>query len=408
VWETLEEIAREGARRLLAEVLEWEVEDFLGRRRHERGGEFRGYRNGHAPEREVGTGLGAVRVRAPRVADVPAEVATEGYRSEMLPRYQRRTAESNALLTRLYLEGLSSGDFEPVFREFLGEAAPLSASTILRLKEGWAEEFQAWSRRKLDGQRYGYVWFDGLHLGCGHEDEHSVVLCVIGVGEDGTKELLALRLGYRESTESWKELLRDLRDRGLKAPLVGCGDGALGAWAALREIYPSTRHQRCWNHRVLNLQDKLPKRLQAAARQEVRKLWEAPTRKECEERRDSYVAQLREQGQVQAADCLLRDWDDFVTFYDFPKEHWIHLRTTNPIESVFGGVRVRTRVARRMQVRENALYLVFKVIQRLAYNWRALNGGATLMTLVLSRTPFVDGVMVVAPPTPPEPLAQAA
>ena len=393
VGEALEELVRRGAQEMLRRALEEEVDAFLGRGRHERSGRFRGYRNGHAPERSVGSGLGTVVVKAPRVRDVPPEVAPEGYHSAILPRYQRRTQAQCRLFAQLYLEGLSSGDFEPVFRALLGEDAPLSASTILRLKDTWKAEYEAWKRRPLDGHSYAYLWFDGIYLGCGQEREKTVLLAVLGAREDGTKELLALEEGYRESTASWQAVLRSLRDRGMTPALLAVGDGALGAWAALADVFPSTRHQRCWNHRVLNVQDRLPKRLQAEARAELRSLWEAPTRAECEARRDGYVARLQAQGQEAAAATLLRDWDDFVTFYDFPQEHWLHLRTTNAIESVFAGVRLRTDVAKRMGRRENALYLVFKIVERLGQNWRALNGGRTLMTLVLEGRRFIDGVL---------------
>jgi transposase-like protein len=393
VGEALEELVRRGAQEMLRRALEEEVAAFLGRDRYEREGAGRGYRNGYAPERTVGSGLGAVRVRAPRVREVPPEVAPNGYRSAILPRYQRRTAAQSQLFAQLYLEGLSSGDFEPVFRALLGEDAPLSASTMLRLKDVWKAEYEAWQQRSLAGCRYAYLWMDGIYVGCGQEREKTVLLCVIGAAEDGTKELLAMTEGYRESTASWRELFRSLRDRGLTAPLLGMGDGGLGAWAALTEVFPSTRHQRCWNHRVLNVQDQLPKRLQAQARQELRALWEAPTRKECEERRDRYVAKLQGQGQAAAAATVLRDWEDFLAFYDFPQEHWLHLRTTNAIESVFSGVRLRTDVAKRMGKRENALYLVFKLVQRLGQNWRALNGGRTVMGLVLEGRRFVDGIL---------------
>ena len=391
--EALEDVVRRGAQEMLRRALEEEVDAFLGRGHYERGAPYRGYRNGHAPERSVGSGLGAVEVRAPRVRDVPPEVAPEGYRSAILPRYQRRSQAQCRLFAQLYLEGLSSGDFEPVFRALLGEAAPLSASTILRLKESWKTEYQTWQQRSLAGDRYAYLWFDGVYVGCGQEREKTVLLCVIGARADGTKELLALEEGYRESTASWQGVLRSLRDRGLAPALLGIGDGGLGAWAALREVFPSTRHQRCWNHRAMNVEDQLPKRLQAEARTELRALWEAPTRAECEARRDIYAAKLRRQKQEAAAATVLREWEVFVTFYDFPQEHWLHLRTTNPIESVFAGVRLRTNVAKRIGNRENALYLVFKIVGRLGQNWRALNGGRTLMTLVLEGGCFRNGVL---------------
>ena len=393
VGEALEDLVRRGAQEMLRRALEEEVEGFLGRSRYDREGAFRGYRNGHAPERTVGSGLGAVAVRAPRVRDVPASVAPDGYRSAILPRYQRRTQAQCRLFAQLYLEGLSSGDFEPVFRALLGEDAPLSASTMLRLKDAWKAEYEAWRLRPLEEGQYAYIWVDGIYVGCGQEREKTVLLCVLGAAEDGTKELLALEEGYRESTASWEGVLRSLRDRGMAAPLLAMGDGGLGAWAALREVFPDTRHQRCWNHRALNVQDQLPKRLQGEARKELRALWEAPTRSECEGRRDQYVAKLQAQGQAAAAATVLRDWEDFVTFYNFPQEHWLHLRTTNAIESVFAGVRLRTDVAKHMGKRENALYLVFKLVVRLGQNWRALNGGRTIMSLVLTGRRFVNGIL---------------
>jgi putative transposase len=395
---TLETLVREGAQRLLAAALEDEVQGFLGRRRYERGQPFRGYRNGYHADRELTVGVGKVAVRVPRVSDVPANVATDGFQSQLVRKYQRASVATQQLFVRLYLEGLATGDFEPVFRELVGETTALSASAVVRLKAQWAEDYAAWKTRRLDAHRYAYVWADGVYLGAGQEDAKSVVLCLVGAREDGEKELLALELGYRESSTSWGDVLRDLRDRGLAAPLLAIGDGGLGLWAALDQVFPTTQHQRCWNHRVLNVQDKLPKRLQPAARRRLRELAEAPTRVECERLRDVYVAELRAAGQQQAADCVLRDWEDFVRFYRFPKEHWLHLRTSNPIESIFAGVRLRTNAAKRLQTRESALYLVFKLVQRLSANWRTLNGGENLMRLVLDGAVFRDGLHQPRPP----------
>lgn len=379
---------------MLAEALEAEVATFLERGRYERGTPFRGYRNGTLPAREVTVGVSAVPVHVPRVSDVPAEVAPNGFQSQVVRRYERASAATQALFARLYLEGLATGDFEPVFRELVGETTALSASAIVRLKECWEEEYTTWRQRRLEGHTYAYIWADGVYLGAGLESEKSALLCILGAREDGTKELLALELGYRESTASWCDALRDLRDRGLTAPLVAVGDGGLGLWSALERVFPTTAHQRCWNHRVLNIQDKLPKRLQADARQRLHALWTADTQAECERLRDAYVAELRGQGQARAAECVLRDWASFVTFYRFPKEHWLHLRTSNPIESIFSGVRLRTNAAKRLRHRENALYLVFKVIERLGRNWRTLNGGENLMTLVLEGCAFQNGIRV--------------
>ena len=406
--DSLEAYVREGARRMLAAALEEEVTTFLGRGRYERGKPFRGNRNGHHPARELTVGVSAVEVRVPRVADTPAEVAPNGFRSRVVERYQRASKGTQELFVRLYLEGLATGDFEPVFRELVGETTALSANAVVRLKERWAEEYEAWRKRPLGGQRYAYIWADGIYLGAGLEAEKTALLCVLGAREDGTKELLALELGYRESTESWGGVLRDVRDRGLAAPLVAVGDGALGLWAALDEVFPSTEHQRCWNHRVLNVQARLPKRQQAEARQRLRAIAEAESRAESERLRDAYVAELRAQSQGPAAETVLRDWDDFVTFYRYPKEHWIHLRTSNPIESIFSGVRLRTDAAKRLRKRETALYLVFKMIERLSQNWRTLNGGENLMVLVLEGCAFQDGIRQPTRVPAPQPAATAA
>jgi len=389
---TLESMVREGARRILAAALEAEVSAFLERDRYERDRPFRGYRNGYLPRRELTVGVSAVEVRAPRVAQVPEAVASAGFHSQVVHRYERASAGTQALFARLYLEGLATGDFEPVFRELVGETTALSPTTIVRLKEGWADEYATWNRRSLAAHQYAYLWADGVYLGVGSEDEKSALLCIVGAREDGTKELLALELGYRESAESWKGVLRNLRDRGLATPLLAVGDGGLGLWAALDEVFPQTEHQRCWNHRVLNVQDKLPKRLQAEARRQVHAMWTAETEAECERLRDAYVADLHALGQGAAAETVLRDWADFVRFYHYPKEHWVHLRTSNPVESIFAGVRLRTNAAKRLRKRESALYLVFKVIERLSGNWRALNGGQNLMALVLEGCVFEDGI----------------
>ncbi len=394
VSDTLEAVAREGARRMLAHALEAEVHAYLGRDRYEPGGRETGYRNGHGRPREIGIGTWSVEVRPPRVSDLPA--GTPPFESALLPKRRYLSASTQRLFARLYLEGLSTGDFEPAFRELLGEKAPLSASTIVRLKATWADDYAAWRERPITA-RYAYVYADGIYLGAGLEEEKSCLLVIIGAREDGAKELLAMGLGYRESTASWADVLRDLRERGLAAPLLAVGDGGLGLWAGLFEVFPSTRHQRCWNHRAMNLVDRLPKRLWPEARRRLREVWSAPTRAVCEARRDELALWLHAAGQDQAAETLYRDWDDFTTFYDFPAEHWLHLRTSNAIESVFAGVRLRTNVAKRARVRENALYLVFKIVERLGRHWRVLNGGATLMTLVLGGARFSDGILIPAP-----------
>lgn len=378
---------------MLAMVLEEEVNAFLGRDRYERGKEFRGYRNGYHPKREVTVGLGPVEVRVPRVAEVPAQVAANGFESRIVLKYQRASEVTRRLFARLYLEGLATGDFEPVFRELTGETTALSPNAIVRLKGRWEKEYADWRKRPLWDRRYLYVWCDGIYLKAGVEKEKTALLCIVGARDDGEKELLAMEPGYRESAESWAGVFRDLRSRGLEAPLVAVGDGVLGLWSALAEVYPTTEHQRCWNHRIMNVQDKLPKRMQPEARARLREIYEAKTQADCETLKNCYVAELIAVKQKPAADTILRDWEYFVTFYHYPQEHWIHLRTTNPLESIFGGVRIRTTAARRIRNRDNALYLVFKIVERLSQTWRTLNGGANLMSLILEGRAFKDGLL---------------
>jgi len=311
--DVLERLVREGARKMLQDALEAEVDEFLGRRRYQRTDAQRGYRNGHLPERTIGVGMGAVDVRLPRVSDVPPEVSPDGFHSEIVSRYQRRSRTQARLLARLYLEGLSCGDFEPVFRALVGETAALSPSTILKLKADWQQEYETWKKRPLRG-RYVYLYADGFYLKAGPEPDKTAVLVVLGVDEQGHKERLAIERGYRESTASWSEVLRSLKERGLdEAPLLAIGDGALGWWAALDEVFPTTRHQRCWNHRRLNVLDKTPKRLHPEVRKKLGALAEAPTRQECERLRDGLCAWLRARGQGHAAACREADWEDCCT-----------------------------------------------------------------------------------------------
>ena len=406
VGDTLEDMFREGARRMLAAALDEEVNVFLGRERYERSDEFRGYRNGYHRSRELTVGVSAVEVKAPRVSDVPSEVSPDGYRSKIVKRYERTSRQTQELFRKLYMEGLSTGDFEPVFRELVGETTALSANAIVRLKSRWEDEYQEWRRSRLDSCRYAYIWADGVYLGAGGDREKTALLCVVGAREDGTKELVGMELGYRESAESWAGVMRGLRDRGMDAPLLAMGDGALGLWSALNEVYPTTTHQRCWNHRSLNLAARLPKSMQSSSRRRLRDMSHAPTRAECERLRDEYVGELRAEGRSDAAETVLRDWEDFVSFYDFPAEHWIHLRTTNPLESVFSAVRLRTDAARRMKRRDSVLYLVFKVVSRLSERWRPLYGGRNLMKLLMDGARFEDGILVELPPS--EEAAKAA
>ena len=290
VQDALEACVQEGARKMLIAALEEEVNGFLERLRYQRGKEFRGYRDGYHPVRELTVGLGRVKVRVRRVAKLPPHVALQGFQYQIVKRYQRASETTKRLFARLYLEGLATGDFEPVFRELVGETTALSPNAIVRLKECWEQEYEAWRKRPLWEHRYAYVWADGVYLDAGTEAEKTALLCVVGARDDGEKELLAMEPGYREGQESWAETLRDIRNRGLEAPMAAMGDGVLGLWAALDEVYPTTEHQRCWNHRITNVQARFPKRLQKEARCRLREMVEAPTQKGCEELRNRYAA----------------------------------------------------------------------------------------------------------------------
>ena len=406
VEDTLESKVIEGARQMLAAALEEEVDAFLGRDRYERSREFRGYRNGYHRSREVTVGVSAVEVKVPRVSDVPSEVSEDGYSSQIVRRYERSSRQTQELFRKLYMEGLSTGDFEPVFRELVGEKTALSANAIVRLKSRWESEYRSWRSGRLDSCSYAYIWADGVYLGAGGDREKTALLCVVGVREDGDKELVGMELGYRESTESWAGVMRGLRERGMSAPLLAVGDGALGLWSALDRVYPTTAHQRCWNHRSMNVAARLPKSMQSSSRRRLRKISHAPSRSDCERLRDEYVSELRAEGRGDAAEAVLRDWEDFVSFYDFPMEHWVHLRTTNPLESVFSAVRLRTNATRRMKRRDSALYLVYKVVRRLGERWKPLYGGRNLMSLLVDGARFKDGVLVELPPA--EETAKAA
>ncbi len=386
---TLDVLAREGAQRMLIGALEQEVEEFLGRARYERGGaRRRGYRNGAGKPRKIAVGCGTLEVRPPRVRDTE-----EGFQSQLLPRYQRSSNAVRALLPELYLQGLATGDFEPALRTLLGEAAPLSQTSIVRLKASWQAEYDTWAHRRL-AARYVYCWADGLYLKAGPADEKTAVLIIIGVTEDGHKELLTMIEGYRESRESWRDVLRDLRRRGLKDVRVFTGDGGLGLWAAVGEVYPEARQQLCWCHKMLNVLDKLPQRLQPEARTLMRDVYTAPTREEADARIKKFALRF-ERDYPRAVASLTDHQAELLTYYDFPREHWKSLRTSNPIESVFDPVRLRTRATRRMRRAQTGLHLVFQLIRRAEQRWRRIDA-PHLVAKVLEGVQFVDGVEVLA------------
>lgn len=392
---TLDELAHEGARRMLAMALEEEVAAYLKRHEQERDAAGRRLvvRNGKGKARKVTCGAGTFDVRAPRVNDkgVDAQGRRRKFTSAILPPYMRRSPKVSEVLPILYLRGLSTGDFKPALTSLLGkDAAGLSATTISRLTTVWEEEYRRFCQRDLSEVDYVYVWADGIHFNVRLEDDRLCTLVIIGARPDGTKEVVAVEDGYRESTESWKELLRRLKRQGMKPPAVAVGDGALGFWAAVRDVWPQTREQRCWCHKMVNVLDKLPKRLQPKAKRLLREIMRAETRELAENSIATFVAEFSPK-QPRAVDCLVKDQEALLTLYDFPAEHWVHLRTTNPIESSFSTVRLRQRVTKGAGNRTKALTMAYKLLDMAQQRWRRLNA-AKLLPIVRAGGCFIDGI----------------
>jgi putative transposase len=387
-------ILREGAQRMLAQAIQEEVDEWIEQRADLRDarGHHQVVRNGSLPKRTLTTGVGPVEVHQPRVRDRRPPEEAERFTSKILPPYLRKTKSVEELIPWLYLKGISTGDFSEALAALLGPEAPgLSASTITRLKKVWEEEYRDWNQRSLKGKQYVYLWADGVHFNIRLEEDRQCILVLMGATSDGKKELIAIADGYRESEQSWKALLLDVKARGLKVePKLATGDGALGFWKALRKVYPKTREQRCWVHKTANVLDKLPKRLQAEAKQKLHDIWMADTREHAHEAFDLFVATYQAK-YPKAVECLVKDREVLLTFYDFPAEHWIHLRTTNPIESTFATVRLRTKRTKGSGTRMACLTMVFKLMQSAAKRWRALNG-ADILPDVIQGIPFVDGV----------------
>ena len=394
------EVLRRGARKLLAAALDSEVEAFLaayGDLRDERGHRAV-VRNGHLPEREVQTGIGGVPVKQPRVRVRATADGVElpRFTSKILPPYLRKSRSIEELIPWLYLKGISTNDYQEALAALLGPDAPgLSASSVVRLKKVWEDEYGDWRTRSLQGKRYVYLWADGIYFNVRLEEARSCILVVIGATEDGCKELLAVHDGVRESELSWREILLDLKGRGMKvAPKIATGDGALGFWKALRQVFPETRAQRCWVHKTANVLNYLPKRHQPEAKRRLHEIWMAPTKKEAEGAFDTFLELYRPK-HPKAADCLAKDRDVLLAFYDFPAEHWQHLRTTNPIESTFATVRLRTNKTKGCGSRIATLTMVFKLAQSAEKNWRRLNRSQLLADLIQGIR-FKDGIKVAA------------
>jgi len=397
--DALNEILQQGAQQMLASAIENEVADYLEGHADQRdeNGRRLVVRNGYLPARKIQTGIGQVAVRQPRVNDkrVDEQGQHQRFTSQILPPYLRRTKSLDELIPWLYLRGISTGDFTEALEALLGpQATGLSATNIVRLKESWQQEWKSWSQRSLEGKRYVYVWADGIHFNIRLEDpgnNKQCILVLMGATEDGRKELIAICDGYRESTQSWRELLLEAKQRGLAVdPKLATGDGALGFWAALREVYPATREQRCWVHKTANVLNKLPKSIQAKAKSMLQEIWMAETRHQANQAFDLFVASF-EAKYPKAVECLVKDRDVLLTFYDFPAEHWVHLRTTNPIESTFATVRLRTARTKGCGSRTACLTMVFKLARCAETHWRRLNGAALLPEVIKGVT-FIDGL----------------
>jgi transposase-like protein len=392
----LTQVLRSGARRLLAEAIEAEVDAFIADHADllDPAGRRRVVRHGYLPERQVQTGIGAVVVRRPRVRDRQPDAGGGHIRftSAILPPYLRRAKSIEELLPWLYLKGISTGDFGEALAALLGPDAPgLSATTITRLKATWAEEYERWRRRDLSAKRYVYFWVDGIYCQPRLDHDKQCLLVIIGADEIGNKDIVGLSDGYRESEQSWLELLLDLKRRGLMiAPQLAIGDGALGFWKALRQVYGQTREQRCWVHKTANVLNKLPKSLQAKAKSHLHDIWMAETRSEADNAFYFFV-QAYGAKYDKAVDCLIKDRDRLLTFYDFPAEHWKHIRSTNPIESTFATVRLRTTKTKGCLSRQTALTMVFKLLLSARKKWRRLDGSNHLAE-VIQGVPFIDGV----------------
>ena len=395
-WSVLEELARDGARKMLAKAMDLEVGEFIEKHKDKTCADGRRLvvRNGYMEDREIITGIGPVAIKQPRVDDRKlAELEEERFSSQILPRHMRRVPSVNNLIPVLYLKGVSTGDFSEALEAILGREAPgLSATNIVRMKSGWEQEYRTWCRRDLSDKRYAYFWADGIHINVRLDEERSCILVIMGADEQGNKELVAVSDGYRESKASWREVMLDLKRWGLKeGPKLAIGDGALGFWAALREVFPgpTTREQRCWFHKSGNILDKLPKSVQSKAKAMIREMWQASTKKDALSAYRHFVDAWHEK-YPKAVECLQKDEEVLFTFYDFPSAHWAHIRTSNPIESTYATVRHRTKRTKGCGSRTATLTMVWKLAMEAQKTWRRLMGYQQI-TLVMEGRRFVDG-----------------
>jgi transposase-like protein len=387
----LEDFAREGVRQLLQQVLEEEVNQLLGRIRCQRRSPVDpqpGYRNGYGKPRQLTLSNGTITLQRPRVRGME-----QRFVSRVLPLFQRRTKAVGELLPQLYLHGLAEGDFDLALRGLLGEGAPLSPPTIARLKAVWQAEYDAWCQRPLHEFEVVYLWVDGIYVKAGLEKEKAALLTVIAALRDGRKVVLAVSPGHRESTETWSAILRDLKHRGLNCPKLVIGDGQLGIWGGLANIFPEAKEQRCWNHRIVNVLDKMSKTQQAQARMLLTRIPYTKTREEAEKLKHEFQAWCRKRDLENAAEVLDRDWERMMTFYGFPQEHWQHLRTTNIVESPFAVVRLRTTAAKRYKKVANATAVIWKTLQVAEQSFERLNA-PELLTDVADGAEYINGKRV--------------
>jgi len=384
----LTEVLRQGAQKLVLEAVEAEFASFLEHHDHERlaDGRKRIVRHGHLPERKIVTGIGAVPVKVPRSRDRQSHKDKDDIRftSQLLPPYVRRAKSVDMAIPYLYLKGISSGDFSEVMPVLLGkDAVGFSADTVARLRNQWKIDLEHWEKRRLESRHYIYLWADGVYLSARLEDEKQCLLVIMGATPEGKKELVGFTNGYRESTQSWRELLLDLKTKGLSVPpLLAVGDGAMGFWGALDQVFPTTRQQRCWVHKTANILNNLPKSLQSKAKGDIHNIWMAETKEEAETAFDLFIEKYQTK-YPKATSCLKKDREELLAFYDFPAEHWKHIRTTNPIESTFATVKHRTRRSKGCLSRETAFIMVFKLIKDAEKTWRRLDGKNQLPKLIL-------------------------
>jgi len=386
----LTELIRDGARKLISEALESEVRELLSgfSERRDASGRAAVVRNGYQPERAIQTGVGPVTVKVPKVRSRDGNPVS--FRSALVPPYVRKSASLEAALPWLYLKGISTGEMAPALEVLVGsEAKGLSASTVSRLKQHWREDYEAWRHRRLEKDRWVYIWADGIYSGLRAEHQRLCALVIVGVNERGEKHFLAIEDGIRESTQSWREVLLGLQSRGLDAPELAVGDGAMGFWAALEEVFPATRQQRCWMHKTGNVLNALAKSVQPKAKSALHDIWQAATREDAERAFDQFI-ETYEPKYPKAAACLLKDRDVLMTFYDFPAVHWQHLRTTNPIESTFATIRHRTTRTKGCVTRDTMLHMMFKLGECAEKNWRKLRGFAYLAK-VIEGVKFING-----------------